>query len=798
MAQWSRTQELPTSSLMEVQATYNAGFPIEVRHFFAHWIEEKPWNDLEEGNPTHEQYAAQLQAELVTLIEGKALEPGDFITRLRFRDIASQFQKLYREHPMQLVHIVKSCLAAEQSLIAAEERRADLSPSTKMFAHTNMDEKVRQDIKQSIEYLVAYTKDSEQTLRLMQSLQERFVIDYQNQAKVSASLAHVRQQPPSSQRAELENKLKREKDEKDAHLLNSAQQILTKRIELAKKHKENLKKLEILQKRVIDEELIKWKHQQQLAGNGAPFDSTLIDTIQNWCESLVDIIWTNRLQIIKVDLLRQQLPIDMPQGVEDIQPELNPIVTGLLSSVVTSTFIVEQQPPQVLKKDSRFSATVRLLVGGKLNLQLTPPRVQATIINEQQARGLIKNEDGQRQLKSGDILNNEGNMDYHHASGHLSIVFRNMSLKNIKRADKRGAEVHTVAEEKFCILFSSDFNIGGNELKFHVWTLSLPVVVTVHGNQECQATATFLWDNQFSEPGRIPFQVPEAVPWPEIARMLSTKFLAMTGKGLDDNSLSYLATKIFSTGKQDFSQMMVTWLQFNKENLPTRSFTFWEWFWSIGKLVKEHLKAPWNDGRIIGFMDKTESNDMLLKRPNGTFLLRFSDGTVGGITIAWVAENPDKPGDRQVWNLAPFTVKDFAIRGLGDRIKDLPSLVTLYPDIPKDRAFSKYYSPLTDATLNAPEGYVKTTLITVIEPGLNMGDAMNIDNPHIMLQPQFNCHSPSDNYNMDPLTPNRGDASGLETDLDAGNAMALPPSPDYQNDLDLNEINEWISSRNFR
>lgn len=31
-------------------------------------------------------------------------------------------------------------------------------------------------------------------------------------------------------------------------------------------------------------------------------------------------------------------------------------------------------------------------------------------------------------------------------------------------------------------------------------TLSLPVVVTVHGNQECNALATVLWDNAFSEP----------------------------------------------------------------------------------------------------------------------------------------------------------------------------------------------------------------------------------------------------------------------------------------------------------
>ena len=29
--------------------------------------------------------------------------------------------------------------------------------------------------------------------------------------------------------------------------------------------------------------------------------------------------------------------------------------------------------------------------------------------------------------------------------------------------------LQTVAEEKFCILFSSDFNVGGNELKFQVW-----------------------------------------------------------------------------------------------------------------------------------------------------------------------------------------------------------------------------------------------------------------------------------------------------------------------------------------
>ena len=45
----------------------------------------------------------------------------------------------------------------------------------------------------------------------------------------------------------------------------------------------------------------------------------------------------------------------------------------------------------------------------------------------------------------------------------------------------------------------------------------------------------------------------------------------------------------------------------------------------------------------MGFVTKTESQDMLMSKPNGTFLLRFSDSELGGITIAWVA---DQQGDK--------------------------------------------------------------------------------------------------------------------------------------------------------
>lgn len=88
-----------------------------------------------------------------------------------------------------------------------------------------------------------------------------------------------------------------------------------------------------LQCRVLDEELIRWKREQQLAGNGAQFNSNL-DNIQDWCESLAEIIWLNRQQIKEVERLKQKLTLE-PPGVVDVLPNLSIQITQLLSSLVT-------------------------------------------------------------------------------------------------------------------------------------------------------------------------------------------------------------------------------------------------------------------------------------------------------------------------------------------------------------------------------------------------------------------------------------------------------------------------------
>ncbi|XP_052252498.1 signal transducer and activator of transcription 5B-like isoform X4 [Dreissena polymorpha] len=794
MALWARTQQLPPEALKQVQqaySNYNNFFPIEVRHFFAPWIEDQNWNAIDVNLREHEVFAKQLLENLVQLIDQKANVTEDFLGRLQFQDFAQKFQEHYGDQPLRFVYVVKMFLGKEEELL---KLAPDSVAASEMFVRTEAQEKLKRDIKQQTERIDRSTQEADTELRDMHLLQEKFVIDYQTHAQMAARLARVQcdGRPP-----EEVQRLQQTKEQMDRMLLQSAQTILQQRLALAEKHKKTLTEIEQLQKKVVDEELISWKRKQQLCLNGAPFDTSLIDTLQGWCESLADLIWRNRQQILRVDSLRQQLPIEVPEGYSDIQPELNQAVTSLLSSLVTSTFIVEQQPPQVLKTSARFSATVRLLVGGKLNLNMFPPRVKATIISEQQAKILLQNVEPPRGQKCGEILNNEGQMDFHNATGQLSVVFRNMTLKNIKRADKRGGEVHAIAEEKFCIHFTSEFNVGGNELKFQ--TLSLPVIVTVHGNQECQATATFIWDNQFSEPGRIPFQVPDSAPWIEVAKMLSTKFHQMTGRALTEDNLRYIGTKLFGqTGNMppDPTKIQIRWHQFNRENLPGRNFTFWEWFWAVAKLVKEQLKSPWMDGLIIGFMDRQESNDMLLTKPNGTFLLRFSDTTLGGITIAWVA-NSNENVDRQVWNLAPFTIKDFAIRGLADRIKDLPALVNLYPDTPKNDAFAKYFTPATGLDPNQEQsGYVKSTLVLTVLDGQSLG-------AHGGGTSYYDVHTPLDGANpLSPgsdcwssaMTPRPENATACgDTMMDDG-SRDLPVTVGDLADTDFNNIKDWLLS----
>lgn len=82
-----------------------------------------------------------------------------------------------------------------------------------------------------------------------------------------------------------------------------------------------------------------------------------------------------------------------------------------------------------------------------------------------------------------------------------------------------------------------------------------------------------------------------------MAETLTLKYKSATGRGLTDENLMFLAEKAFRTPNPDPNQLLA-WAQFCKEPLTDRNFTFWEWYYAVMKLTKEHLRQPWCDGLV--------------------------------------------------------------------------------------------------------------------------------------------------------------------------------------------------------
>uniref|UniRef100_A0A8C3AXE9 Signal transducer and activator of transcription n=1 Tax=Cyclopterus lumpus TaxID=8103 RepID=A0A8C3AXE9_CYCLU len=416
--------------------------------------------------------------------------------------------------------------------------------------------------------------------------------------------------------------------------------------------------------------LKEWRWDQHKATIGQPFDDNL-NLLQTRCEQLLGVNGK----------LRQELVL------------------------IQSSIVVDKHPPQVIKTQSKFSTTVRYLLGEKV-APGKPVVLKAQIINELQARNLgsVPGDN------VGELINNTAILEHITSTKYTCATFRNMSIKKIKRADRKGSE--SVTEEKFALLFSTEITITGCDTPYKIQIISLPVVVIVHGSQENNAMATIIWDCAFSEPDRVPFKVPERVPWKMMYNTLNSKFTAevKTKHNLDQYNQHFLAQKVFFMPDfvDDFSNMLVSWAQFNKDVLPGRLFTFWQWFEGVMELTKKHLNNYWSEGLIFGFIGKQHLHLILKDRPNGTFLLRFSDSEIGGITIAYVSATEN--GGQTIHNIQPFTKRDLEIRSLGDRIRDINDITYLYPEFPKDEVFKKFYTGNS-----APGGgYIPVSLLTKV------------------------------------------------------------------------------------
>lgn len=258
----------------------------------------------------------------------------------------------------------------------------------------------------------------------------------------------------------------------------------------------------------------------------------------------------------------------------------------------------------------------------------------------------------------------------------------------------------------------------------HTQTFSLPVNVLSRKDYR-NSYATILWDCAFALEGRRLFEVQEVVPWSDLATVLNAKWRKDVGMYLQEHHLDFIATMIpmsnrtTPTASPDVNNNnintncntnTVSWEQFAKTTLPMRAFTFFEWFYRILILVREQLLSLYTDNLIHGFISSELAEELLLSCVDGTFLIRFSETYCGAISVAYVKA-------RRFDKLFPWDIDRLRKISLPHTVKCSDFLLYLFPNIPKDDVFCKYYVTQQDDARRSITGkdYKRDTNIAQVD-----------------------------------------------------------------------------------
>uniref|UniRef100_A0A665W7G3 SH2 domain-containing protein n=1 Tax=Echeneis naucrates TaxID=173247 RepID=A0A665W7G3_ECHNA len=445
-----------------------------------------------------------------------------------------------------------------------------------------------------------------------------------------------------------------------------------------------------------------WKRRQQVAAIGGPL-LTGLEQLQNWFTLIAQSLFQIKRQldklgelVVKVTYENDPIPLQKPQMEERVK--------FLIYHLIKSSFVVEKQPcmpthpqkPLIIKTGVQFTTKVRLLV--KL------PEVDYQIFDFTSRQFFI-------------LTNNTKAMDIEdYSNGCLSVDFRHLQLKEKKyiNGTKGNESLLSVTEELHSLSFEACLTVQG--LTIDLETCSLPLVVISNVSQLPGGWASVMWYNLLTdEPRNLAFfGNPPRANWSQLSEVLSWQFSTFAGRGLNKEQLTMLGEKLIGQ-HASCSDYQVSWSKFSKENIPGKPFSFWMWLDSILELIKKHLLPVWNENYIMGFVSKEMERILLKDREPGTFLLRFSESHLGGITFTWV----ERSDNVKFHSVEPYTKNRLSALPFADIIRDykmisdgfVPEnpLKFLYPDIPKDDAFG----PLYNSQPSKVHPYIPSTLIPI-------------------------------------------------------------------------------------
>ncbi|XP_017163515.1 signal transducer and activator of transcription 1a isoform X2 [Poecilia reticulata] len=709
MAQWCQLQMLDSKYLEQVDQLYDDSFPMDIRQYLSRWIESIDWDTVAVQDSLATIRFHDLLAQLDDQHSRFALE-SNFLQQHNFRKIKRNLQDRFQEDPVTMAMIISRNLKEEQKILvcAKEAEEGEGAVSAMVVEKQKLDNKVK-ELKDKVQFL-------DQMLKNLEDLQDEY--DFKMNTLKNQN--------------ELNGMSAKELEKEKFNTTRMCIELKQKRHEVVSFLSELLNLTQSLIQDLINEELPEWKQRQQIACIGGP-PNACVDQLQNWFTAVAESLQQVRQHLNKMLELEQKFTYEN-DPISQKKSHLENRALDLLKNLLSSSLVVERQPcmpthpqrPLVLKTGVQFTVKLRFLVKlHEFNYQLKVKAVFDKDVTEKKG------------FRKFNILGtNTKVMNMEESNGSLAAEFRHLQLKEQKLAGNRTNEGPLiVTEELHSLSFESELHLnqsGSPGLHIKVEAMALPLVVISNVCQLPSGWASILWYNMLTtEPKNLKFFLsPPSAKWSQLSEVLSWQFSSVTKRGLNQEQLNMLADKLLGAKAQRNPDGTIPWTKFCKQSANEKSFPFWLWIEGILDLIKRHLLSLWNDGCIMGFISKEREKALLSNKCPGTFLLRFSESSKeGAITFTWIEHDVhDKPVYHSV---EPYTKKELSAVSLPDIIRtykvmaveNIPEnpLRFLYPDVPKDKAFGKYYpkpsetqEPM-DTDVQEVRGYMKTELISVSE-----------------------------------------------------------------------------------
>ncbi|XP_061746384.1 signal transducer and activator of transcription 2 isoform X2 [Nerophis ophidion] len=686
MSQWEKLLQMPQCFTPQLQDLYDReGLPMDVRQYLSAWIESQEWERAaSDYNLAMVLYQGLL--ENLDIRYSRFVQEKSFLKQHNIRRYKQNFQK-FQENPCELAQNIWWFLKEETDIL----RTADLAMQVQSLQVEQ--EGIETNTQRDLDRRMASLKNEVQCMEhKMVCLEEQ-----QDEFHFKCEIYQMEATADNTEQGKIQLLINNLNESRKDTLCG-----LNKTLKIAGDLIDTL----------VNKEIVQWQRRQQKACIGAP-DSVCLDQLEKWFTCVAECLFQVREFLFKLQELVEKVSYKN-DPVKEHKPLLQSKAEKLLSKLLTSSLVVEVQPsmpqgkgPLVLRTGVQFSVKTRLLVK-------FPEMKNSMEVHTSIGAPKIK---GCRHFNVLGTVTKALSMS-ESQSGGMVADFRHLTLKEQKSGGGgrgTGDLSLSVTEELHIICFNTTFVLKG--MSVDLQATSLPVVVISNSSQLNSAWASVLWFNMLSQDPKdlMFFANSQAAPWPQLGQMLSWQFLSAAKRGLNDDQLEMIALRLFGK-QQNYDTCTVDWSKFSKENSPD---TFWVWFDSIVVMVKTYLEDLWRDGLIMGFVSKGKEKLLLKQKQRGTFLIRFSESVIGGITFSWVESTN---GDPEVKTIQPFTKNDLAQIHFHEIIQNfliledenVPEnpLQYLYPDTPRDEAFGKYYTDKTGND-NPHLKYIKTRLMFV-------------------------------------------------------------------------------------